>query len=624
MSAKGCAMRPLKEFYFSAFEERQPNAALPHCHKIEFIWQVLACCTVGLGVWYLSWRWLHSLNMDNLWFSVLVVLAETCAFIGLVLFVHNLWSINDTPQTPPPKKRSEVVPDATDGLPISVDVFLPTYNEDPELTRYSIRDAKNISYATPLDLRVHVLDDGNRSEMKCVAEQEGVNYITRANNLGYKAGNLRNAMEQTYGDFIVILDSDTRPFTTLLTHTLGYFRDPDVAWVQTPQWFYDIPQGRPLSWEWGHKYGRVGAFAAKGFEKCIGHIWIGRDPFVNDATMFYDIIQRRRNGANASFCCGAGSIHRREAIMEVALKDFANCIDKHAAQYCSLADKADQLVLNRKLKQAFSLTTELTPYKFHVSEDIYTSILLHRDTNRQWKSVYHPGVESKMLSPLDIQSWAMQRFKYAGGSIDILFNDCPLFGPGLTMRQRLMYGATFWSYLSALWTIVFITAPLMALLFGMSPINAYSVEFFAHLLPFLIMHELAAMFGTWGVDNRQGKMLSIAFFSLNLRAIWTVLRGKEICFKVTPKERVEDRHLQVVYPQIIVVVLTVIALFFAAFNTWLDPDHTDMGMLIVNGFWASYNAYAMTILINAAFWTPHRDHVMALDVYSRIVEGRAA
>jgi hypothetical protein len=53
-------------------------------------------------------------------------------------------------------------------------------------------------------------------------------------------------MEQTSGDFIVICDADTRLLPTILEHTLGYFRDPDVAWVQTPQWFYDIPEGVAL------------------------------------------------------------------------------------------------------------------------------------------------------------------------------------------------------------------------------------------------------------------------------------------------------------------------------------------------------------------------------------------
>lgn len=82
--------------------------------------------------------------------------------------------------------------------------------------------------------------------MRRVAEQEGVNYLSRENNIGFKAGNLRNGLEHTDGDFIVICDADTRVFPSILTDTLGYFRDPLVAWVQTPQWFYDLPAGKRL------------------------------------------------------------------------------------------------------------------------------------------------------------------------------------------------------------------------------------------------------------------------------------------------------------------------------------------------------------------------------------------
>jgi len=64
--------------------------------------------------------------------------------------------------------------------------------------------------------------------------------------IGFKAGNMRNAMEKTSGDFIVICDADTRIFPTFLVNNLGYFRDPKVAWVQTPQWFFDLPEGKNL------------------------------------------------------------------------------------------------------------------------------------------------------------------------------------------------------------------------------------------------------------------------------------------------------------------------------------------------------------------------------------------
>jgi len=229
----------MAEFYFSKYENRKPPESVPYSIPRELLWQFLATINLVLGTWYIFWRWGWSINYNALWFSIPLVVAETCAFFGLILFTINLWAIRDYDQKPPPKLITECVRDPENYSPrkIKVDVFFPTYDEDPELVRLSIKDAKKIRYPYPIDIIIHVLDDGRRKEMKKVAEEEGVNYITRPNNIGFKAGNLRNAMEKTSGDFIVICDADTRPFPTILEDTLGYFRDPDVAWVQTPQWF---------------------------------------------------------------------------------------------------------------------------------------------------------------------------------------------------------------------------------------------------------------------------------------------------------------------------------------------------------------------------------------------------
>ena len=293
-------------FYFEKFEGRKPEPPLPHSPTRELLWQYLAVINLTLGVWYIYWRWTESLNFEALWYAVPLVLAETAAFIGLCLFTFNLWKVEDTPKQSPPSLLSEVVNyDPQKDRPLEIDVYFPTYDEDPELVRLSLQDASKVTYPSDINIKIHVLDDGKRPAMQQVAEKEGANYITRDNNMGYKAGNLRNAMEQTSGDFIVICDADTRPFSTILEHTLGYFRDPDVAWVQTPQWFFDLPEGQRLpDWLQG-KMGRVGHGLGRLIEKCYGPVTLGEDPFVNDPQMFYDVIQRRRNWVNASFCCGA-------------------------------------------------------------------------------------------------------------------------------------------------------------------------------------------------------------------------------------------------------------------------------------------------------------------------------
>jgi cellulose synthase (UDP-forming) len=600
-------------FYFDRFENRRPEEPLAHSPLREFVWQILATLNLTVGAWYIHWRWTESLNYDALWFALLLVSAETLAYIGLVLFTINLWKVGDTPKQTPPRLIAECQhnPDDYPARPLAVDVFFPTYTEEPELVRLSIRDAKRIHYPHPLDLRIHVLDDGRRPAMRKVAEEEGVNYLTRTDNIGYKAGNLANAMEQTGGDFILICDADTRPFPTILAHTLGYFRDPDVAWVQTPQWFYDIPAGTSLPEVWKKYLGRPGYWLGRGVEKIIGPMRIGEDPLINDPKMFYDVILRRRNAVNAAFCCGAGSIHRREAVMEAAIKGYADNVgddvETHLRAIRKITAKKNPRLyhaLEDFLRREMARDTHLTPYKFHVSEDIYTSIVLHSDPDRNWKSVQHPEVESKMLSPQDLRSWMVQRFKYAGGSLDIAIRDNPLFRPGLRFIQRLMYGATFWSYFGALWNIVFLLAPAFYLFTGISPVAAYTMDFFKHIIPFLILTELAFMVGTWGIPGFKGRASYLAFFSVNLRALWTVLRGHKITFPVTPKTRQEGNFFYLVWPQFGFILLIIAALVYAWTTHYLYINQYTVGGLITNTFWCLNNILALSILVRAALWKP--------------------
>lgn len=602
-----------KSFYFDRFEDRVPPEPVKFSWKRELLWQFLATINIILGGWYIAWRWAYSLNFDALWFAIPLVLAETCAYIGLALFTFNLWKDDDYQSKPPPKSIHDCLfnSGSTIDRPINVDVFFPTYDEDPELVRLSILDARAITYPYPVNIQIHVLDDGKRPEMAVVAKEEGVAYISRENNIGFKAGNLRNAMEQTFGDFIVICDADTRPFPTILEDTLGYFRDPDVAWVQTPQWFYDIPEGKPLPKLLSKYIGKPGSLIGRGIEKVVGPVRFGHDPFVNEPQMFYDIIQRRRNWANASFCCGAGSVHRREAVMEAALKSYALSVDNLVHSVTEeIHDKEIREVMENTMMREVALDTELTPYKFHVSEDIYTSIVLHSDTERQWKSIFHPKVESKMLSPQDLQTWAVQRFKYAGGTLDIAKNDSPLSKIGLSIPQKLMYGTTIWSYLGALWNIVFLFAPVFYLFTGVSPVSAYSMDFFAHILPFLIMNELAFMVGTWGVVAWDGKASYLSFFSINLRAIWTVLKGEKIKFPTTPKDRQEGNFFHLVLPQFAVIVLSLAGMIYGwiQFGTGVSDN---LNGILANSFWCLNNIMAMSGMVLSAFWKPDAPDVEA-------------
>lgn len=613
VAASAAALAP-RRWYFSDFEDRRPRAPMPYHAGRELALQATSVCAVTLGLWYLSWRWTSSVNWDQWYLGVPLVVAETLAFFGTILFFATTSRTGDTPMQPPPQRVSElhggadqVAVGPQDDRPLVVDVFFPTYNEDPELVRLSLRDAKRLTYPHPIEIRIHVLDDGKRADMRRIADEEGVSYLTRPSNIGYKAGNLRNAIEHTHGDLLVICDADTRVFPMFLERTLGYFRDPSVAWVQTPQWFYDLDEGTPLPdfLATRLRLGALGRWIGRGAQAVLGPVQVGRDPLGNDPEMFYDVILRRRNWANASFCCGAGSVHRREAVMEAALKAYAEQVGSEVAR--ALVD-VDDASLRADLEAMVSVESarnaEITPYKFHVSEDIYTSIILHSDRDRGWRSVFHPEPLSKMLSPQDLLAWTIQRFKYAGGTLDIARNDNPLRRP-LSRWQKVMYGTTIYSYFAPLWTTILLVMPVLYFFTGISAVTAYDAPFYAHIVPFLVINRVAFMLATWGVDSWRGEQYYLAFFWTNLKALLHVARGLPVKFHVTPKVKQSGNFVRLIAPHLVLVGLT--ALGILGRGALVALGEAPSAPYVVNVFWGLWNVSCLAAMVSVAFHRSDKD-----------------
>jgi len=499
--------------YFKAYTNREPPFFAPLSASRRRLWHFLAGGSVAAGTAYLYWRWVHALNPDALVFSVVVALAETLFFLGSLLFYFDIWEEGDTKPTPVSAVTSG---EKGRNAQVTVDVLITTYDEPLEVVRPTLDAAADLNVPPNVRLRICLLDDGDRPEMAQEAAHLGLVYFSRQDNAGFKAGNLRHALLRTSGDFFVICDADTRLLSTFLEHTLGYFSDPKVAWVQTPHWFYDLPEGETWArWLQRFKGKRkachlqeegLGLKLATRFLSAVsGRSHAGADPFLCNPSVFFDIIQRRRNRNNASFCCGAASIHRREAV-------FAAAISQKSKAVFALAESSG-LPLTR-----CAASLPLQPYRFHVSEDLYTSILLHGDRSGDWKSVYHPQVEARMLSPWSMSAWAAQRLKYAGGTFDIAVWHNPLWRSELSWKQKLHYGATFWSYFSGLWIPVLLLAPVISLLTGLTPVEAYSSEFFQRFLPAVILGELAIIAACKGNAVSAGRILAVVGLPIQRRA----------------------------------------------------------------------------------------------------------
>ncbi|MHA7280457.1 glycosyltransferase [Arthrobacter sp. MDT2-2] len=256
--------------------------------------RAIVLVTAVLGLNYIVWRWLFSINWDAWWIAIPLVLAETYSLIDSLLFGFTVWRL---------KKR--VPPKAPEGF--TVDVFITTYNEPLDLVLTTARAAKDIRYPH----KTWILDDGNRAEVREAAEAEGIGWITRSADWKdmprhAKAGNLNNALASTDGEFLLILDADQIPDPLILDRTLGYFTNEKMALVQTPQWFINVPDSDPLG---------------------------------SQAPLFYGPIQQGKDGWNAAFFCGSNAIIRREALMQLGVTRYVTEIELALHKALKTSDK---------------------------------------------------------------------------------------------------------------------------------------------------------------------------------------------------------------------------------------------------------------------------------------------
>lgn len=183
--------------------------------------RLLILTTAILGVNYIVWRWLASMNWAAWWIAVPLVIAETYSVIDSLLFGLTMWRLlRRNPPPPPP-----------DGA--TVDVFITTYNEPIEMVMETARAAVAITYPH----QTWILDDGDRADLAAAAAAHGIGYVTRSVSWAdkprhAKAGNLNNALFETQGEYILVLDADQVPEPEILDNTLGYFRDPEMALVR--------------------------------------------------------------------------------------------------------------------------------------------------------------------------------------------------------------------------------------------------------------------------------------------------------------------------------------------------------------------------------------------------------
>jgi cellulose synthase (UDP-forming) len=241
----------------------------------ELAIRAIALLAYAYGVYWIYWRWTSSLNWQNPTFSLVLVIAETFGLLSMAAFIFTAWRL--VHREPPP---------APPGL--AVDVFITCYDEPLQLLRRTAIGARAIRYPH----QTYMLDDGKRDEVKSMAEELGIGYIRRTGNEHAKAGNLNHAFSVTSGQFVLQLDADHVPLPNILDRLLGYFNDERVAFVQSPQDFYNTDSFTHVVNDEGRQ------------------MW-------EENRLFFSLIQPGKDRMNAAFFCGSCGVLRRSAFDEI-------------------------------------------------------------------------------------------------------------------------------------------------------------------------------------------------------------------------------------------------------------------------------------------------------------------
>jgi cellulose synthase (UDP-forming) len=550
--------------------------------------QLLIVVTAILGINYVVWRWLVSVNWEAWWIAVPLVVAETYSLIDSLLFGLTMWRLRRRGDPGPPPQGA------------TVDIFITTYNEPIEMVMDTARAALRVRYPHT----TWILDDGDRPELAQVAEQHGIGYLTRTESWvdkprHAKAGNLNNALLQTDGEFILILDADQVPEPEILDRTLGYFEDELMALVQTPQYFVNVPPNDPLG---------------------------------SQAPLFYGPIQQGKDGWNAAFFCGSNAVLRREALMQLGITGYVRAIEEGIEESLRAAkavikktrkqvgkgnletivalDAVDEAVriaradlkakkpladvtydfqqrvdvaarglvesdmeLIRADLEAIAALTELAEQESGAApldEDAFAALAsrdwsplgalesiramiravdVGRDDEAQpmlplatisvtedmatcmrlhgmgWRSAYHDEVLALGLAPEDAKTMITQRLRWAQGTIQVMLRENPLVQKGLSIPQRLMYWATMWSYLAGFAAVAYIAAPAVYLILGILPVQALSFDFFIRLIPFLLLNQLLFFIIGRGKSTWRGQQYSLALFPVWIKSCTTAFRN---------------------------------------------------------------------------------------------------
>jgi cellulose synthase (UDP-forming) len=481
-----------------------------------FLVRSVALLLLTVNLVYLIWRALYTLEPTSWWIGGPFLLMEIHLFISLALLTFSLWDTTSMPAAQPVATTSK-----------RVAVLIPTYNESREVLLPVIAAA----VALEPQHETWVLDDGSRPWLRRLADELGARYLARADRSHAKAGNINQALRVVQADLVAFLDADHIPMPNFLTHTLGYFDDPTVALVQTPQDYYNVDS---------FEHARVDVDQS-GEHKPVR--WY-------EQAMFFRAVQAGKNRWGAAFWCGTGAVLRVTALDDIG---------------------------------GIPTTT--------ITEDMHTTIKLHQ---RGWRSVYHNEPLARGLAARTAAEYQAQRFRWGAGAMQVLRADNPLTTRGLTLPQRIEYVASMLFWFESWRTLGLLVVPIAVLMTGVFPIQVHLLLFVLAWGSVSILQELASALLTHGYRRPLlWIVFRLIDMTPNLLATLTLVRRRPLPFHVTEKGRLGEQRQRASLPAplLMLALLSSLALlWFGLSMAGYTPLHyQNQGAATINAFWVAFN-----------------------------------
>ncbi len=498
--------------------------------------QIVILLSAAIAICYLTYRLLFTLNLTTpyaAFASVFLFAAEIFGVVGMLLFFFQVWDTYEPPQQPILEGRT-------------VDVFVPTYNETPDLLRTTLAACVAMDYPH----RTYLCDDGGtearvnnpekgpaareRAEtLKALCAEVGAIYLTRPDNSHAKAGNLNHAFDLTDGEFIIIFDADHVPDRHFITRLIGYFAEEKLAFVQTPHAFYNFDSFQA----------RVNHAGARYWE---------------EGQLFYHVIQTGRNRWNAAIFAGSAAMFRRKALEEVGYIAYET-----------------------------------------ITEDMHTGLRMH---SRGWKSL---AVSERMISgqaAQDVTTFHSQRLRWGEGNLSVMAYDSPLTTPGLSLPQRLCYMGTVLNWCTGLFQLAIYLTPLLMLFTGIPPVREFTWTL--GIITFLYMVTCIA--GTKIAGNGYYAFWYSELFSM--ASFWTqahgayraVFRRGSQTFVVTLKRGRQSKSIWPdIRPQVILIFVSLLALCWPWGWLWFGLSEDRFKPLIASG-WTLFHMLLAYLVVRRA------------------------